>query len=162
MRLGGLPRYHPQAYQSPNRAPPNTSQQSYRPSSPLGNTSQYFRVPSDSQKALRQYQRDLIAHAKLSSSEAATPGSAKPNAPRLDPLGSPGPVTPLALEEEGGYLTAGMGSISNGGSPVMSGDDDSADLVDKDIRNENNRCEKKSRGSRELESGSVMMATGRD
>jgi hypothetical protein len=157
-----LPRYHPQKYQSSNIAPPSTSQPSYRPSSPLGNTLQPYRAPPDSQKTLRQHQRDLIAHARLSSNEAAIPGSAKPTSPRLDPLGSPGPVTPLMLEEEGGYLAAGVGSLSNGGSPVMSGDEDSTDLVDKFIRKENKRWEKKSRGSREVKGSPVLMARTRD
>lgn len=32
---------------------------------------------------------------------------AKPVSPRLLPLGSPGPVTPMELEESAGYLAAG-------------------------------------------------------
>jgi hypothetical protein len=108
-------------------------------------------VPSDSQKALRQYQRDLIANAKLSSRLAAVLGSAKPAAPRLDPLGSPGPVTPLALEEEGDYLAAGAGSISIGGSPVMSGDEGT--------RAENKRSEKMSRGSGDSKDGPVFVTS---
>lgn len=32
--------------------------------------------------------------------------------PRLHPLGSPGPVTPLALEEGGDYLAAGTAASS--------------------------------------------------
>lgn len=41
--------------------------------------------------------------------------SPSPSAPRLDPLNSPGPVTPLALEESGNYLASGM--ASNSGNP---------------------------------------------
>lgn len=33
--------------------------------------------------------------------------SSSPSAPRLDPLNSPGPVTPLVLEDAGGYLASG-------------------------------------------------------
>jgi hypothetical protein len=32
----------------------------------------------------------------------------KPTSPILLPLGSPGPITPLELEESGGYLAAGV------------------------------------------------------
>lgn len=41
--------------------------------------------------------------------------SPSPSAPRLDPLNSPGPVTPLVLEESGNYLASGM--ASNSGNP---------------------------------------------
>lgn len=40
---------------------------------------------------------------------ASSPAQAdKPTSPRLVPLGSPGPVTPLELEAEEGYLAAGI------------------------------------------------------
>ncbi|TDZ15420.1 hypothetical protein Cob_v011593 [Colletotrichum orbiculare MAFF 240422] len=85
-------------------------------------------------RKLAQYQRDMIAQARLAASEvlgssaessaASTvplngvplptlhiggPGSHKPLSPRLLPLGSPGPVTPMNLEGEdvGGYLDSG-------------------------------------------------------
>ena len=35
-------------------------------------------------------------------------GALKPTSPRLDPLASPGAVTPLELEGTDGYLTAGV------------------------------------------------------
>ena len=54
---------------------------------------------------LRERQRELIERAKTSSKIAASPMGVKPDAPRLDPLGSPkGPVTPLALEEASDYF----------------------------------------------------------
>lgn len=68
---------------------------------------------SDAQKQLFVYHRESIAAAQRDHS----PGrEAKPTSPRLVPLGSPGPVTPLALEQEGGYLMAGVqpGSGNNG------------------------------------------------
>ena len=37
---------------------------------------------------------------------------AKPVSPRLLPLGSPGPVTPMELEESAGYLGAGAKGLS--------------------------------------------------
>ncbi|WYZ45492.1 hypothetical protein EsH8_VIII_000808 [Colletotrichum jinshuiense] len=103
-------------------------------------TREGFRVSrqdSEARHKLQQYQRDMIAQARLAASEvlgsspgqmSAVPSSAitlngvpltdlhhigttgahKPISPRLLPLGSPGPVTPMNLEgEEGGYLDRG-------------------------------------------------------
>ncbi|KAM0195178.1 hypothetical protein ACHAPA_011626 [Fusarium lateritium] len=84
-------------------------------------------------RKLQQYQRDMIAQASMAANELlsssaksgekagglsldslpfrdsrfATPGSQKPISPRLLPLGSPGPVTPMDLESIGGgdYLS---------------------------------------------------------
>ncbi|KAF4451768.1 hypothetical protein F53441_5302 [Fusarium austroafricanum] len=79
-------------------------------------------------RKLQQYQRDMIAQASMAASEIlsssaksgdksnglsldslplrdsrfATPGSHKPLSPRLLPMGSPGPVTPMDLESIGG------------------------------------------------------------
>ena len=50
-------------------------------------------------RLMREGQRELIDRAKLSSKIAASSMGVKPDAPRLDPLGSPkGPMTPLVLE----------------------------------------------------------------
>lgn len=63
---------------------------------------------------------------------ARTNGNAenKPVSPRLAPLGSPGPVTPLELEQKEGYLLAGAN---------QNGTAESADLVDRLIREETRR-----------------------
>ena len=64
------------------------------------------------QQQLQLHQKDLI--------QQATRGSLPshilfPSSPRLIPMGSPGPVTPLTLEEaQGGYLFAGSPSNSSG------------------------------------------------
>lgn len=50
------------------------------------------------------YQQQLQARA----TQARGTLSAKPTSPRLDPLASPGAVTPLELEGTDGYLTAGV------------------------------------------------------
>ena len=72
----------------------------------------------------------------MSSKIAASPMGVKPDAPRLDPLGSPkGPMTPLALEEGAGDYFAvpqKMGS-SPGGSPG-SRSDSSVNDVGEDVR----------------------------
>lgn len=88
------------------------------------------RTDSDAKRRLQQYQRDMVAQAtqaarQLTSGQAASAslaakhgvpvqkfqtGSHKPVSPRLQPLGSPGPVTPMELEGSGGeagYLTRG-------------------------------------------------------
>lgn len=85
---------------------------------------------------LQQYQRDMMAQASraanevIGSAEAEKDGSPrlgarglkgfpgmdvrlggslhKPNAPRLHPLGSPGPVTPMELESGSSYLDKGQ------------------------------------------------------
>lgn len=68
---------------------------------------------------MKERQRELIDREKMSSRIAASPQGIKPDAPRLDPLGSPkGPVTPLALEEAGDYFfVAGRGENSPSVSP---------------------------------------------
>jgi hypothetical protein len=98
---------------------------------------------SDAKRRLLQYQRDMIAqammatnqllvkkphpsgslhpslHPALSTRSVPTMNTHKPTSPRLAPLGSPGPVTPMDLEEsdnEGGYLTKGK-PLSAGGLP---------------------------------------------
>ncbi|EFQ97699.1 hypothetical protein MGYG_00738 [Nannizzia gypsea CBS 118893] len=132
-RLENLPRFHPAVYQSATGSSSTVSAatfdfdsvtgtatsshiysrpQTYRPSSasavisaPSASSST---AGSSSRDALRQY-RDLVAGMALSARASAQSSSfSKPSKPRLEPLGSPGPVTPLALEEEGeGYLSAG-------------------------------------------------------
>ena len=70
---------------------------------------------------MRRYQRELLAKADYSSRIAASPFGHKPSSPRLDPIGSPGPVTPLALEQgidEGDYFLAGARATSPGGLAV--------------------------------------------
>jgi len=100
--------------------------------------SAYERRTNDVKLKLQQYQRDMIAQARLAGLPGGSQdqaGSAKPSSPKLQPLGSPGPITPLELEESSGYMAAGMresdreridqergmkGSGSGSGSPVLS------------------------------------------
>jgi hypothetical protein len=101
-----------------------------------GSGSSTSRIDSDAKRRLQQYQRDMIAQASLAAREllngsdmptgAPTPltdlktfnlGSGsmapKPESPRLIPLGSPGPVTPMDLDPAGGgYLDQGRGLVS--------------------------------------------------
>jgi hypothetical protein len=74
---------------------------------------------SDAQRALMNYQRDYmsqqIAMANTNAQQHKRQASSShkdPTSPRLMPLaGSPGPVTPLELEDES-YLTAGSGTTN--------------------------------------------------
>jgi len=84
---------------------------------------------SDAQKQLFAYQREVVSAAR-----AQSPGSGeKPVSPRLAPLGSPGPVTPLELEGEEGYLFAGARTSGKDASGS------SEELIDRLIREEARR-----------------------
>ncbi|KAH0545151.1 hypothetical protein FGG08_000763 [Glutinoglossum americanum] len=120
LKLGGLPRFHPANYQPPNTSSTLATAQ--------GNTQRHY---SDAQLQLLQYQRELIANATRGKTSASC---ARPVSPRLIPLGSPGPVTPLMLEEEGGYLVAGASNQSS-----VLGESGQKDLVERLIQEESMR-----------------------
>lgn len=111
-----LGRYHPSNFPQSN----GPSEGSYAMQGPQIT---HARAPPpmqiESPRLMREKHREFIEKARLSSKLAASPQSVKPEAPRLDPLGSPkGPVTPLALEEAGDYFsTVGGGKISPATSP---------------------------------------------
>lgn len=128
LKLPALPRYHPanfpSGHSSVQTTPDTTSLGS--PQAPLSPRA-HQRVVSDAQKHLLAYQREMI-------SRAQSPGGIdKPMSPRLEPLGSPGPVTPLELEGDGGYLVAGA---RHSGSDEDKGREE---LVDQLIREEARR-----------------------
>lgn len=108
-----LGKYHPANYQNktssislqPPRSQP-TSQPSRPPISPT-----YERAKSDvksNKQLLQKYQRDMMEQATRAARRAGA-SIGNPGAPKLTPLGSPGPVTPMELEEStaAGYLVAG-------------------------------------------------------
>ncbi|PGH04820.1 hypothetical protein GX51_03306 [Blastomyces parvus] len=138
IHLGNLPRFHPAVYQSASNAPHN------QPPSPLQQRpAQPYRIPSGSRDALALLQyRDLVAGVTLTPRGSSTSAGTKPSKPRLDPLGSPGPVTPLALEgDEGGYFVAGASSSPPSDSPARnhSGPVSPRELVEKLIQRETER-----------------------
>lgn len=90
--LGNLPRFHPAVYQ------PNTTTPTTGPPSPRQSRQPTYRTSASSRDMIWQY-REFMENTHQG-----------PSAPRLDPLVSPGPVTPLALEA-GDYLTSG--SVNN-------------------------------------------------
>jgi hypothetical protein len=95
------------------------------------------RPDSEAKMRLLQYQRDMITQAQLAKQRLEDGGSSTslgaaghhgarlpkagsprgPISPRLQPLGSPGPVTPLALEGADGYLSA-RGRVSPRDRPM--------------------------------------------
>ena len=99
-----LPPFHPANYESRTPSPRNTT----RPFSPTQG-----RQLSDAQRKLQRFQRDIVINA--SRATGRTPAKSpmpRPTSPRLDPLGSPGPVTPLMLEGQGDYFLAGSSTAS--------------------------------------------------
>ncbi|KAL9583730.1 MAG: hypothetical protein Q9212_002536 [Teloschistes hypoglaucus] len=98
LTIPSLPPYHPANYESHKG-----SSQTSRPSS-----SSHGHQLSDAQKKLQRHQRELVVNAtrNVSRSSAMTPVR-RPSSPRLDPLSSPGPITPLALEEQTDYFLGG-------------------------------------------------------
>lgn len=103
LRLPSLPRFHPAHYQNPNTGNPSSSR--------AGSPQRQF---SDAQQQLHQHQRDGVR-----SPSALTQGlAARPSPPRLHPLGSPGPVTPMMLEEHADYLGGGGGGAGDVGAGV--------------------------------------------
>ncbi|KAI4151847.1 MAG: hypothetical protein L6R39_001945 [Caloplaca ligustica] len=101
LAIPSLPPFHPANYESRHASPHNS-----RPGS-----SSHGRQLSDAQKKILKNQRELVINA----ARAATVKSplARPTSPRLNPLvGSPGPVTPLMLESQSDYFSAGSSSAS--------------------------------------------------
>jgi hypothetical protein len=88
------------------------------------------RKSSDVTRKLQQYQREMIAQARMSAQSSlagvtlASGGKKKePISPRLLPTGSPGPITPFELEMEDskeGYMVAGH--RARGGSVGVDGE----------------------------------------
>jgi len=76
------------------------------------------KMANDVQKQLYLYQQEISARS------GAHVLRERPTSPKLMPLGSPGPVTPLALEleEEDNYLAAGSRTYSTS-TVIESGDE---------------------------------------
>ena len=78
----------------------------------------HARNSSDVRRKLQQYQRDMVE--QTAQAGRIVMDHPNPTSPRLEPLGSPGPVTPMALEESGGYLAAGFKGMRPAASSVKS------------------------------------------
>nr|POF04464.1 hypothetical protein CFP56_55945 [Quercus suber] len=139
MRLPSLPRFHPANYpsaQSSTQTSPDAV--AHSPQAPLSPRS-HQHMYSDAQRQLFMHQREMVSAA---SRDHATHHTGKPAGPRLAPMGSPGPVTPLELEGEESYLVAGARSAA----AKHSGSTD--EFVDKLIRDEVKRHWKSQGSSR--------------
>ncbi|KAI4127750.1 MAG: hypothetical protein LQ338_003061 [Usnochroma carphineum] len=101
LAIPSLPPFHPANYESRNSSP-----RSSRPTS-----SSHGRQLSDAQKKILKNQRELVINATRTA--AAKSPLPRPTSPRLNPLGSPGPVTPLMLEGQSDYFLAGPGTTSS-------------------------------------------------
>ncbi|KAI9717619.1 MAG: hypothetical protein M1812_004564 [Candelaria pacifica] len=151
LKLSNLPRYHPANYPSSSsistHAPPGSAvNSSYPPTSPR---QQHHRHYSDAQKQLHSYQREMMNSNTKATKVTAAANYVKPISPRLAPMGSPGPVTPLLLEEESGYLVAGTGTQDG----TLLGAEGQKELIERLIKAESQRCydgqrDKKSVGNR--------------
>ncbi|KAL8662445.1 MAG: hypothetical protein Q9202_004688 [Teloschistes flavicans] len=110
LTLPSLPPYHPANYESQKRSPPAS-----HPSS-----ASHGHQLSDAQKKLQRYQRELVVNATRPVSRSSGKTLLRrPSSPRLDPLSSPGPITPLALEEQTDYFLGGP----NARTSVVKGDE---------------------------------------
>lgn len=128
--LSNLPRFHPAVYQASGNS-------QGQPPSPRQPRQSSYRTSSGSRDTMWQYQ-EFVEGVTLSRTPSR-PLSPSPSAPRLDPLCSPGPVTPLVLEEASGYLISG----ATNSSPFTLRDNQSGpapDLVDRLITRENERA----------------------
>ncbi|KAG9738889.1 hypothetical protein KCU59_g8742, partial [Aureobasidium melanogenum] len=151
LKLPGLPRFHPANFPSSQSSSiantPGTGPTS--PSNPPVSPKAQQRLYSEAQKQLYLYQREILA-AQAAVTAAANAGSGRPQSarfekplsPRLAPLGSPGPVTPLELEGQDGYLLAGA-HVSSAAAHAAAAQEAAAqlsaqhsDLVDKLIEQE--------------------------
>lgn len=87
-----------------------------------------FAQRNDLRQQLYVAQREMMtATLRVSSPSQAT----RPASPRLAPMGSPGPVTPLELEEDGDYLVAGARHATNDNDVSM---DLVEDMISREVR----------------------------
>jgi len=131
LKLPPLPRFHPanfpSAYSSMQNTPDGMS-----PSQPPASPRSYAQR-NDLRQQMYVSQREMMSAALRVSS----PGqNSRPISPRLAPIGSPGPVTPLELEEEGGYLVAGVRHATNENDVPMDLVDD---MIDREVRRQQPR-----------------------
>ncbi|KAL9006809.1 MAG: hypothetical protein Q9188_000420 [Gyalolechia gomerana] len=104
LAIPSLPPFHPANYESRSSSPRNTSH--------LGSAT-HNRQTSGAQRKIQQYQRDVVLSATRTAILNTTKSPlARPSSPRLNPLGSPGPVTPLMLGGQDDYFIVRSGSAS--------------------------------------------------
>jgi hypothetical protein len=122
LHLSALPRFHPAAYStssSKSASPANGSSVN----SPVGagayggplSPKSAFRFFEPAQRQQLSYYQQHLLQASLGGATTPNTSGKKPESPKLQPsAGSPGPVTPLELEDEvEGYFSAGRKSPLN-------------------------------------------------
>lgn len=134
LRLPPLGRFHPANFPS-SQSSSSAQTPATGPNSPQSPVSPrtYQKQYTDAQRQMYQYQQQLLAATARSTRGSVGP---KPSSPRLHPLGSPGPVTPLELEETNDYFMTGVNN------------NDAASHVDKLIRKEAQRRRESSPSNR--------------
>ncbi|KAL8745758.1 MAG: hypothetical protein Q9190_002138 [Brigantiaea leucoxantha] len=129
LHIPNLPPFHPANFESRGKSP--------RTSHTASASAAHARQLSDAQHKLQQYQRDIVMSATRAAGRSPLSPAPinKPSPPRLHPLGSPGPVTPLMLEGGEDYLIAGLG-----GTPSPRGKDKNRqELLEKLLGEEHDR-----------------------
>lgn len=134
----------PEAQAAPQRPPASGRQPSHIKSESEVPKQHITQTEAENQRRIAQYKRDMTAHTSMylghttKSGLKLGPGFSirgvtisdlrlgngmphKPSAPRLHPLGSPGPITPMELETTlaGGYLTKGLGPDRRAKDPAL-------------------------------------------
>lgn len=139
-------KYYPSNYERRTRQLQNQrsfvseSVTSYAKTDAQGTT---YKGNDDARQRLQQYQRDMVAQASMalggSYKPSMLPGNAaalrnlplpdarlglastpqRPISPQLQPMGSPGPVTPMDLESQEEYITKGQVMASEGLAPPV-------------------------------------------
>ncbi|KAL8906253.1 MAG: hypothetical protein Q9171_006340 [Xanthocarpia ochracea] len=97
LAIPSLPAFHPANFESRKSSP-----RSSRPGS-----SSHGRQVYDAYKQVQQHQDGFINSARNIVRNAGNAPLPQPSSPRLNPLGSPGPITPLTLEEQSDYFVTG-------------------------------------------------------
>ncbi|OJJ82447.1 uncharacterized protein ASPGLDRAFT_49235 [Aspergillus glaucus CBS 516.65] len=142
--LSNLPRFHPTVYPSTG-SQTTVGQQQQQSQPPMQSRHHTYRQSSgsSSRDGMRQLM-ESVASSRVPSGQY----SPSPSAPRLDPLLSPGPVTPLVLEEGNSYLTSGASGATD---PFSRDPPNSGSASDKIARE----------GDRAWQKSSILSAKGR-
>lgn len=143
--LSNLPRFHPAVYQPSGGSQATAGQ----PQPPTQSRQHTYRQSSGSSSRDGMWQYGGLVDSVTASRASGQP-SPSPSAPRLDPLNSPGPVTPLVLEDANSYLASGTASAADSRNPSNPGP--APDMVERLLARE---------GERSRQQGSRISAKGR-
>ncbi|KAL8673981.1 MAG: hypothetical protein Q9168_001624 [Polycauliona sp. 1 TL-2023] len=135
LAIPSLPAFHPANYESRNASP----------RSPHPTNSSHGRPVSEAQRQYQKQQKEMILNYTRNAVRNTGKGPIpQPSSPRLNPLGSPGPITPLTLEGQSDYFVAG----SRKGSTSVSKGHERREIVERMIGLERERTRFPERASR--------------